>query len=136
MFYATKHPTHNKSYPSASDERAARWVGFGEHVGDAHNSYPSASDERATNCSHPQTDDDTKKILYRSAVRSLDSAHPNKRLVSDGKESSQTPKPIVFVRSRQDNSQSATKPMAEYNPSDVIGRTFLLPKNEQGEWLR
>ena len=50
-------------------------------------------------------------------------------------ESSQTPKPIVFVRSRQDDSQSATKPMAEYNPDDLIGRTFLLPKNEQGERL-
>ena len=50
--------------------------------------------------------------------------------------SSQTPKPIIFVRSRQDDSQSATKPMAEYNPDDLIGRTFLLPKNEQGERLR
>ena len=27
--------THNQSYPSTSEERAARWVGFGEHVGDA-----------------------------------------------------------------------------------------------------
>ena len=81
-------------------------------------------------------DEDTKKILYRSAVRPSDSVHPNKHLVSDGGESSQTPKPIVFVRSRQDNSQSATKPMAEYNPDDLIGRTFLLPKNEQGERLR
>ena len=34
------------------------------------------------------------------------------------------------------DSQSATKPMAEYNPDDLIGRTFLLPKNEQGERLR
>ena len=97
-------------------------VGFGEHVGDA--------------LTHKLLDDDTKKILYRSAVRPSDSAHPNKRLVSDGGESSQTPKPIVVVRSRQDNSQSATKPMAEYNPDDLIGRTFLLPKNEQGERLR
>ena len=118
VFYAT----HNQSYPSASEERAARWVGFGEHVGDA--------------LTHKLLDDDTKKILYRSAVRPSDSAHPNKRLVSDGGESCQTPKPIVFVRSRQDNSQSATKPMAEYNPDDLIGRTFLLPKNEQGERLR
>ena len=61
---------------------------------------------------------------------------PTSILVSDGGESSQTPKPIVFVRSRQDNSQSATKPMAEYNPDDLIGRTFLLPMNEQGERLR
>ena len=100
VFYAT----HNQSYPSASEERAARWVGFGEHVGDA--------------LTHKLLDDDTKKIFYRSAVRPSDSAHPNKHVVSDGGESSQTPKPIVFVRSRQD------------------GRTFLLPKNEQGERLR
>ena len=118
VFYAS----HNQSYPSASEERAARWVGFGEHVGDA--------------LTHKLLDDDTKKILYGSAVRPSDSAHPNKRLVSDGGECSQTPKPIVFVRSRQDNSQSATKRMAEYNPDDLIGRTFLLPKNEQGEMLR
>ena len=118
VFYAT----HNQSFPSSSEERSARWVGFGEHVGDA--------------LTHKLLDDDTKKILYRSAVRPSDSAHPNMRLASDGGESSQTPKPIVFVRSRQDNSQSATKPMAEYNPDDLIGRTFLLPKNEQGERLR
>ena len=29
VFYAT----HNQSYPSVSEERAAHWVGFGEHVG-------------------------------------------------------------------------------------------------------
>ena len=87
---------------------------------------------------HKLLDDDTKKILYRSTVRPSDSAHPNKseRLVPDGGESSKTPKPIVFVRSRQDDSQSPTNPMAEYNPDALIGRTFLLPKNEQGERLR
>ena len=107
-------------YPSVSGERAARWVGFGEHVGDA--------------LTYKLLDDDTKKILYRSAVRPTDSAHPNKQLVPDGGESSQTPKPIIFVRCRQDDSQSATKPMAEYNPDDLIGRTFLLPrmKKEKG----
>ena len=47
VFYAT----HNQSYPSASEERAARWVGFGEHIGDA--------------LTHKLLDDDTKKILYR-----------------------------------------------------------------------
>ena len=112
----------HQSYPSTSEERAARWVGFREHVGDA--------------LTHKLLDDDNKKILYRYAVRPSDSAHPNKHLVSDGEESSHTHKSIVFVRSRQDNSQSSTKPMAEYNPDHLIGRTFLLPKNEQGERLR
>ena len=51
VFYAT----HNQSYPFVSDERAAHWVGFGEHVGDA--------------LTHKLLDDDTKKIIYRSAVR-------------------------------------------------------------------
>ena len=122
FYQPVSYATHNQSYPSVSEERAARWVGFGEHVGDA--------------LTHKCLDDDTKKILYRSAVRPSDSAHPNKRLVPDGEESSKTPKPIVFVRSRQDDNQSATKPMTEYNPDDLIGRTFLLPKNEQGERLR
>ena len=80
VFYAT----HNQSYPSVSEERAARWVGFGEHVGDP--------------LTHKHLDDDTKKILYRSAVRPSDCAHPNKRLVPDGGENSKTPKPIVFVK--------------------------------------
>ena len=76
VFYAT----HNQSYPSASEERAARWVGFGDHVGDA--------------LTHKLLDDDTKKILYRSPVRPSESANPNKRLVPDGGESSQTPNPL------------------------------------------
>ena len=92
MYYAT----HNQSYHSVSEERAARWVGLGENVGDA--------------LTQKLLDDDSKKILYRSAVRASDSAHPNKRLVPDGGESSKTPKPIVFVRSRKDDSQSATNP--------------------------
>ena len=66
MFYAT----HNQSYPSVSEERAAQWVEFGEHVGDA--------------LTHKFLDDDTRKILYRSALRPSDPAHPNKRLVPDG----------------------------------------------------
>ena len=45
VFYAT----HNQSYLSASEERAAHWVGFGEHVADA--------------LTHKLLDDDTKKIL-------------------------------------------------------------------------
>ena len=44
-FYAS----HNQSYTSSSEERAARWVGFEEHVGDA--------------LTHKLLDDDTKKIL-------------------------------------------------------------------------
>ena len=75
VFYV--HATHDQSYPSVSEKRAAHWFGIGEHVGGA--------------LTHKLHDDDTKKILYRSAVRPSASAHPNKRLVPDGGESSQTP---------------------------------------------
>ena len=76
VFYAT----HYQSYPSSSKERAARWLGFGEHVGNA--------------LTHKLLDDDTKKILYRLAVRPSDSAHPNKHLISDEGESSRPPNPL------------------------------------------
>ena len=72
VFYAT----HNKSYPSVNEERAAHWVGLEEHVGDA--------------ITKKLLDDETKIILYRSPVRPSDSAHPNKRLVPDG---GRTPRP-------------------------------------------
>ena len=75
-FYAT----HNQSYPSVSEERAACWVGFGEHVDDA--------------LIHKLLDDDTKKILYRSAVGPSDSAHPHKRLVPDEGRAPRPPNPL------------------------------------------
>ena len=50
VFYAT----HNQSYPSSSEERAARWVGVGDAL------------------THKLLDDDTKKILCRSAFRPSD----------------------------------------------------------------
>ena len=46
---------------------------------------------------------------------------------------SNKPKPITFVKSHQDLDKSVSKPMAEYNPDDLIGRTFLLPPNQKGE---
>ena len=46
---------------------------------------------------------------------------------------SNKPKPIPFVKSHQDLDKSVSKPMAEYNPDVLIGRTFLLPPNQKGE---
>ena len=50
VFYAT----HDQHFPSESEERAASWVGFGEHCGDA--------------MTHKLLDKITQKIIYRSAV--------------------------------------------------------------------
>ena len=97
-------------------------MGFGKHVGDA------ITQKKLLDSSF-------KKSIYRSAVCPGDDLHPNKHLLPDLGESvgSNKPKPIIFVRSHQDLDKSVSKPMAEYNPDDLIGRTFLLPPNKKGE---
>ena len=41
--------------------------------------------------------------------------------------------PTVFIRSRDEENPSGSKPMPTFDPSDLIGRTFLLPFEENGE---
>ena len=116
VFYAT----HDQHFPSKSEERAAFWVGFGEHCGDA--------------MTHKLLDKITQKIIYRSPVRPLTKSNPNHRLTEDGGEASTSKQPsskvpTVFIRSRQDDADpSHIKPMPEFDPDDLIGRTYLLPR--------
>ena len=130
VFYAT----HDQHFPSESEETAAFWVGFGEHCGDA--------------MTHILLDKITQKRIYRSAVWPITTANHNHRLGIDGGESEastgsikgfKTPSskvPTVFIRSRQDDAHpSIFKPMPQFNPDDLIGRTFLLPPQENGERL-
>ena len=133
VFYAT----YDHHFPSESEERADYWVGFGEHCGDA--------------MTHKILDHDTQKIIYRSAVRPNKSSTPNHRLVPHGGEvsassdpsedkiSSGSPlgdpegsspeqkAPTVFIRSSDEENPSGSKPMPTFDPSDLIGRTFLFP---------
>ena len=91
---------------------------------------------------HKLLDKITQKIIYRSAVRPLTKSNPNHRLTEDGGEASTSKQPnskvpTVFIRSRQDDADpSHIKPMPEFDPDDLIGRTFLLPPQENGERLR
>ena len=106
---------------------------------------------------HKILDHDTQKIIYRSAVRPKKSSSPNHRLAPHGGEVSassdpsedkissgsplqapegSSPKqkaPTVFIRSRDEENPSGSKPMPTLDPSDLIGRTFLLPPEENGE---
>ena len=106
---------------------------------------------------HKILDHDTQKIIYRSAVRPKKSSLPNHRLAPHGGEvsasshpsedkiSSGSPlgspegsspeqkAPTVFIRSRDEENPSGSKPMPTFDPSDLIGRTFLLPPEENGE---
>ena len=132
VFYAI----HDQHFPSESEERAAFWVGFGEHCGDA--------------MTHKLLDKITQEIIYRSAVRPITKSNPNHRLDidrvesgasmgdSEGSKLTKTPKVLtVFIRSRQDDAgPSIIKPMPEFDPDSLIGRTYLLPPQENGERLR
>ena len=75
--------------------------------------------------------------------------NPNHRLEIDGEESAasigssegskkQLPKvPTVLMRSSQDDADpSKILSMPEFDPDDLIGRTFLLPSHENGKRLR
>ena len=139
MFYTT----YDQHFPSENEERAGYWVGFGEHCGDA--------------MTHKILDQDTQKIIYRSAVRPKKSSTPNHRLAPHGGEVSassdpsedkissgsplgapegSSPKqktPTVFIRSSDEENPFGSKPMPTFDPSDLIGRTFLLPPEENGE---
>ena len=75
VFYAT----YDQHFPSESEERAGYWVGFGEHCGDA--------------MTHKILDQDTQKIIYRSAVRPKKSSTPNHRLAPHGGEVSTSSDP-------------------------------------------
>ena len=123
--------------------RAGYWVGFGEHCGDA--------------MTHKILDHDTQKIIYRSAVRPKKSSTPNHRLAPHGGEVSassdpsedkissgstlgapegslpEQKAPTVFIRSRDEENPSGSKPMPTFDPSDLIGRTFLLPPEDNGK---
>ena len=138
VFYTT----HDQHFPSESEERAACEVGSGEDYGDF--------------MTHKLLDPETQKIIYRSAVRPQKSSTSNHRLTSHGgevssssfsSEAQNTPvspvghpevyslnkSPTVFIRYRDDDNPSGSKPMPTFDPEDLIGMTFLLPPEENGE---
>jgi len=115
VYYAT----HDKHFPSRSEERSAYWVGFGEHVGDS--------------LTHKLLDADTNQIIYRAAVRKADDVNPNRRTAPFGGEIPNQDPNAIFIRSRQGENPNVTVPMAEFNPDDLIGRTFLTNAKENGE---
>ena len=132
VFYAT----HDQHFPSESEERAAFWVGFAEHCGDS--------------LTHIVLDADTLKIIYRYSIRPRTLKNPNQRLVDVGGEEDHQPHskslrhptggdkptepdvPTVFIKSRHDDGPTSSKPLPEFNPDDLVGRTFLLPPGDNG----
>ena len=139
VFYAT----YDQNFPSESEERAGYWIGFGEHCADA----------MMNKILHQYT----QKLVYRSAVRPKKSSTPNHRLAPHGGEVSASSDPSEDKISSQSPLgspegsppnqkalQSSSGPETKrihldpslclpLDPSDLIGRTFLLPPEENGE---
>ena len=129
--------------PSESEERAGYWVDFAEDCGDS--------------LTHKVLDLETLRIIHRSALRPRTLKNLNKRLVDDGGEEDHQPHsklikhptslpnveksdqpytPTVYIRSKHDDGPTSSKPLPEFNPEDLVGRTFLLPPGDNGERLR
>ena len=76
--------------------------------------------------------DDTKKVIYRSNVRSaLTKEDRNKRVDLLGGE-----EVAPIIKFSNDEDESPRKPMPNFDPTDIVGCTFLMDPQENGERYR
>jgi Reverse transcriptase (RNA-dependent DNA polymerase) len=129
------------SFPSTSAEAKGRFVGIAESVGDA--------------LTYKILSSDTKKILYRSYVRTaLTSTEPNLRLDSiEGEISDSIAHPEVVKTARPNGTgefnvisekigesktgePNSLYPIPLINPEDLINRTYLTAPDEDDQRFR
>jgi hypothetical protein len=133
LFFRWYEPVYYKvddsDFPSESREKRGRWVGIAEHVDHA--------------MTFKILMDDTRKIIYRSNIRSaLDPDSRNLRMepLNDDKVLA----PIIISRRDSDPVDSLdhgeendlSMPMPVVDPNDLVGRTFLMPPQEDGQRFR
>ena len=117
-------------FPSESREGVGRIVGISEHVGNA--------------LTWKILTDDTQRIIYRSQVRPHNEEDPNVRANLFGGETDPTTSdPIIKSRfddgmrdgevSKQSD-QTTLTPIV--NPEDLVGRTFLIGDEDDGQKFR
>jgi hypothetical protein len=115
-YYSSTDP----GFPSESTEERGNFVGFSENVGDA--------------MTFKILSRDTKKIIYRSNVHSAERKETqNKQL--DNNVGIQT----IFVKSELDDmptDSETLRPMPDFNPGEMIGRTYLDLPQEDGQKFR
>jgi len=119
-------PTDDK-FPSATKEKSGRFVGIAESVGDA--------------LTYKILTDDTKQVLYRSTVRSaLVPSERNLRLPHLEDDDSSAPQVIrsrvPLTGEKLQGEHPSISPMHTIAPDELIGRSILLPPNEEGERYR
>ena len=136
------HPT--TSYPSQLVEGSGRIVGISEHVGNA--------------LTYMVLSDSSQKILHRSGIRPYSSEDANLRAsLFDGDDDESPPEvdPVIkplrrppkeatdsdfeFQKSKDpsttdDDAYNYDAPV--FSPSDLIGRSFLMDKSEDGQQFR
>ena len=121
VYYKVK---DNVSFPSDNTEKLGFWVGVAEHCGDA--------------LTWKVLSDETHKVINTSLIRPADDPqHINKR--ADPSTDGEGTKPIVFVKDRFDNNDGTSgdrPPLPEFDPDNLIGRTFMLQPTETGEQYR
>ena len=111
-------------FPSGIAEAKGRFVGFAESVGDV--------------LTYKVLSDDTKKIIYRSYVRSaVTESERNLRLDSASGETT-TSKPIEIVKARSNpevEGEDRTS-MVVFEPDDLINKTYLTEPDDEGQRFR
>ena len=120
FYYKVDENEPDHEFPSHSNEKKGHWVGFADNKGD-HLKWKILTDE-------------TNQVIIRSAVRSVTKTSPNLRLdPPKGEDQPQDLTSDVFVygRTHQDGSEN-NPPMSVINFDDLLGRTFLLPMDENG----
>jgi hypothetical protein len=130
LFFRWYEPVYYKvddsDFPSDFREKRGRWVGIAEHVGHA--------------MTFKILMDNTRKIIYRANIRSV--LDPDSRnLCMEPLNDDKVLAPIIKSRHDSDPVDSPdhgeendlTMPMPVVDPNDLVGCTFLMPPQEDGQ---
>ena len=141
VYYRIDSSEPDLNFPSSSNEKKGYWVGFADNQGDS--------------LTWRILTEDTQKIIIRSGVRSALRTTTNQRLASPSGEGTTLPFPIPysqsqnslpldpldastpnfehFVKNQTGEDEDNPIPMANIDIPNLLGRSFLLPPEDNGE---
>ena len=141
VYYRIDSSEPDLNFPSSSNEKKGYWVGFADNQGDS--------------LTWRILTENTQKIIIRSGVRSALRTTTNQRLASPSGEGTTLPFPIPysqsqnslpldpldasthnfehFVKSQTGEDEDNPIPMANIDIPNLLGRSFLLPPEDNGE---
>ena len=142
VYYRIDSSEPDLNFPSSSNEKKGYWVGFADNQGDS--------------LTWRILTEDTQKIIIHSGVRSALRTTTNQRLASPSGEGTTLPFPIPypqqsqsslpldpldastpnfehFVKSQTGEDEDNPIPMANIDIPNLLGRSFLLPPEDNGE---